>query len=249
MHNPEYGDSYTFSTSNQATGRAFAPKYVRTEGRVDIVVMFHGSGCSADTSFALYRLEKQLTQSHVKAVVIVPDQQLTEDPRTTLSALISSAWATLRDNGTVSPASNYESIALIAHSHGFVSLSAAMRDAELGSKIHDVILINAAYDPRNKNYSDFVAACERNRLIVIWDADHYDKKRKKLWSDEMKAQFRPPYLDTEDGNTSAQDCPKLGAHGAIFVHTDLPHSDATYASGLIQRALQVSNLNAAAGCP
>ena len=175
---PHYVDS---------TVGVFIPTTFRAGKTVNFVVHFHGHGNHVAKVFSDYDLQRQMKESGLNAVLVVPqgprdaadsgDGKLQFEPKG-LENLLNETVEFLAKSGKISSETHIGKVALTAHSGGYLVVSAILGKNELADKISDVILFDATYGGL-ASIADWVKADRRHRLISIC-TDHLGHNNAQL---------------------------------------------------------------------
>lgn len=164
----------------------FIPAGYEPGDRVNYIVHFHGHVNNVANVLKKYKLEQQLDDAHVNAILIVPQGpkdaadsgggKLELDPGA-FAHLITEVTAFLKSQGKIKTGVVGD-ITLTAHSGGYKVTAAILHQGGMEKNITDVILLDASYG----NLDSFAAWCAggNDRRLVSLFTEHLAPENAQL---------------------------------------------------------------------
>jgi len=206
----------------------FIPKGFVPTSHVNFVVHFHGHNNHVSQVFEQYSLAKEMHDSGVNAVLIVPqgpkdaadsgDGKLQHEPGS-LKALLNEAMANLKSEGRIPFKSEISHVALTTHSGGYLVTSAILGRNELQGKLTDVILFDSAYGglPLMAKW----CADDHSRRLISICTEHLGHENAQFIALLQKLHVQPRVFLEEDVTDS-----EVVKRGPMFVlTTTLEHNE------------------------
>lgn len=242
---------------------AFVPKHHRTarDGRVSVVVHFHGHNTTAERAIAAHELREQLADSKQNAILLVPQGPVMaadsscgklESPGG-LARMLDEALTVLASPDAaraLGPARIFAgttrirtgTVCLSAHSGGYHAAAACAKDG--GVDVNEIYLFDALY-ANEDIFRDWVIAGKgrgmrhRHKLVSYYGAGaSTETESQRLLAELEKAGVRCAYEKVE-GTLSREE---LTESDAVFVRTTLAHNGVTHELNALRDCLYASGL-------
>jgi hypothetical protein len=242
---------------------AFVPKHHRTsrDGRVSVVVHFHGHNTTAERAMAAHELREQLADSKQNAILLVPQGPVMAADSSCgkleapggLARMLDEALAVLASADAaraLGPARisagttriRTGTVCLSAHSGGYHAAAACAKDG--GVDVNEIYLFDALYANEDV-FRDWVVAGKgrgmrhRHKLVSYYGAGaSTETESQRLLADLEKAGVRCAYEKVE-GTLSREE---LTESEAVFVRTALAHNGVTHELNALRDCLYASGL-------
>jgi acetyl esterase/lipase len=230
---PHYTDS---------TVAIFIPQQLKSDGRVDVVVHFHGWGNSVEGTLSQFGLVEQLLASQRQAVLVVP-----AGPRFASDSFggkleeaggfqrfVEEVLDVLRDRigSGVEPGN----IILSGHSGGYRVMAAILDRGGLSDRVGEVWIFDGLYAG-----TDVFLGWQQStggRLLNIFTENGGTKDDSTQAMEEMR-KAGTPFLLKDEASVTAED---LRGHRVVFLKTDLGHSEVVAKRETFRRFLETSLL-------
>lgn len=213
----------------------FVPASFKDGATVDYVVFFHGINCNVAKAFNSFALEKQVYNSKVNAILIVPDQFNGLNQPGSFRRLISDVTLYLNRQGVLST-QEVGAIVLASHSAGAGIASDVLLRGGLLSHISDVLLFDSNYHPNKTWFSDYAAGSDDRRLVSIWANDQ--RMQYGVLKDHLS---KHPNIKVQDlDERELQSLAQFNRRGALLIHTTADHGDVPKAHDYLTMTLETS---------
>ncbi len=242
---------------------AFVPRHHRAprDGRISVVVHFHGHNTTAERAMIAHELREQLFDSKQNAILLVPQgpvmnadsscgkleaegglARMLDDALTALaSPEASKTLGPARVGGGTAP-TRAGTVCLSAHSGGYHAAAACARAG--GVDVNEIYLFDALY-ANTEMFKDWVVAGQgrgmrhRHKLVSYYGAGaSTEGESQHLLADLERAGVRCAYEKVE-GTLSREE---LTESEAVFVRTALAHNGVTHELNALRDCLYASGL-------
>ena len=204
----------------------FIPIGLKTTGKIDFVVYFHGWNNNIDSACAQFDLIGQFCESNKNAIFVFPEGPKNSpdsfggklEEKDGLKNLIDDVLKYLGENAKIK-STKVGNIILAGHSGAYRVISFCLMRGGYAKNISDVILFDALYGQTEK-YVHWIENF-KGRFINIYT----DQGGTKYESENLMQDFdawKIPYLNTEESKLKLKD---LTDNRLIFIHTDLTHNE------------------------
>jgi hypothetical protein len=231
-------------------------RYHREEG-VPLLVHFHGHNTTAERAIAQHELHQQLADSKQNALLIVPSlATMAADSACGklelpggLSRLLSEAVATTAQagRGTLGASmfphdATRGTVCLSAHSGGFHAAACCLRGG--GVDVRETYLFDALYAEQDV-FRDWTVAARRasmlhrHKLISYFTPGGATESLNTMLRAEIEHAGVPCALESQEGSLSRHE---LSHVQAVFVRTELGHSNVTWENNALRDCLFASAL-------
>jgi hypothetical protein len=237
----------TFSAAehyNDGTVALFIPKDFRPEGKIDLVVHFHGWRNKVTNALSHYRLVQQFSASRRNAILIVPQGPLNapdtfdgklEDPGG-FKRFVDEAMSILRSRiPAISQNADVGDIVLSGHSGGYGVISSIVARGGLTDHVREVWLFDALYGRTEK----FVVWFDHHpgRFIDLYTAHGGTKDETESLIATLK-ENRVPFFSGKEAGATPSD---LRNH-LVFLFSELPHDEVMQTHDTFREFLETSAL-------
>ncbi len=242
---------------------AFVPRHHRAprDGRISVVVHFHGHNTTADRAMSAHELREQLFDSKQNAILLVPQGPVMAadsscgklEAEGGLARMLDDALAALSSPEATkalgaarltAPTSRTRtgSVCLSAHSGGYHAAAACARTG--GVPVNEIYLFDALY-ANTEMFKDWVVAGKgrgirhRHKLVTYYGAGaSTEMESQRLLADLERAGVRCAFEKVE-GTLSREE---LTESEAVFVRTALAHNGVTHELNALRDCLYASGL-------
>ncbi len=228
---------------DDSTVGIFIPNDYRPEDRVNYVVHFHGFENYVAKVLARYQLPRQLDESKVNAILIVPQGPKNardagggklELNKNGLMNLLEEITTFLKSDGKIKTDA-IGKVVISSHSGGYRVAAAVLDHGGMDDHITDVLLLDSSYGSLDQ-FTRWCAGGKHRRLVSIF-TDHLASTNKQFMDLLARAQIRVDFME----DTAVTE-PDLMARWPIFIHTTLPHDEVPMKTEFFRRLLETSDL-------
>ncbi|MGO8995205.1 MAG: hypothetical protein ACLQVI_17960 [Polyangiaceae bacterium] len=229
----------------------------RAEEGLPTLVHFHGHNSTAERAIVAHALREQLVDSRQNAVLVVPQLAVLaadsacgrlESPGG-LARLLGGALSTAARTGRVTldesafpERAELGRVCLSAHSGGYHAAACSLRDG--GVDVSETYLFDALY-AESDVFRDWVLArrddpaASRHKLVSYFTAGAPTEALNQTLRAELERRGVLVAEELREGELSRRD---LSHASAVFVRTDLAHSDVTWETNALRDVLYASTL-------
>jgi hypothetical protein len=218
------------------------------DGRVSMVVHFHGHNTTAERAMAAHELREQLYDSKQNAILVVPQGPVFAADSSCGKLEAPGGLARMLEEviavtgGRLGPEPSVGNLVLSAHSGGYHAAAACVRQG--GVEINEVYLFDALY-AEQAAFRDWVVAGKgrsmrhRHKLVSYYGAGAgTEAESQRLLQELERAGVRCAFEKVE-GTLSREE---LTQSEAVFIRTSLPHGGVTHELNALRDCLYASGL-------